>query len=100
MSKFCIIGAEMPGLLMAIRLKQAGFEAFTVYEKSDKPGGTWRDDTYPGVTCDVPSHYYNYSFFPIHYGRKNFRQDKRYNNIFIIVQNVSTLSSIWYLILR
>jgi cation diffusion facilitator CzcD-associated flavoprotein CzcO len=48
---------------MGIRLKRAGYD-FTIYEQSDGVGGTWRDNTYPGAACDVPSHLYSYSFAP------------------------------------
>ena len=57
-----IIGAGMSGLLMAIRLQQAGIERFRVFEKASRIGGTWRENTYPGLTCDVPSFFYSYSF--------------------------------------
>ena len=60
--KVCIIGTGMSGLLMGIRLKQAGIDNFTLYEKAASLGGTWRENTYPGLACDVPSHYYSYSF--------------------------------------
>ncbi|MET8763619.1 NAD(P)/FAD-dependent oxidoreductase [Lentzea sp. NPDC004782] len=56
-----IIGAGFSGLCMAITLKQAGIP-FTVYEKADDLGGVWRDNTYPGAGCDVPSYLYSYSF--------------------------------------
>jgi cation diffusion facilitator CzcD-associated flavoprotein CzcO len=46
---------------MGIKLKRAGYN-FTIYEKSDGVGGTWRDNTYPGAACDVPSHLYSFSF--------------------------------------
>ena len=49
---------------MAIRLKQAGIHDFTILERADRLGGTWRDNTYPGVACDIPSHLYSYSFEP------------------------------------
>lgn len=62
--RFAVIGAGMAGILSAIRLQQAGLTDFTVYEKADRPGGTWRDNTYPGLACDVPSHLYSYSFAP------------------------------------
>jgi cation diffusion facilitator CzcD-associated flavoprotein CzcO len=62
--RFVILGAGMAGLLSAIKLKRAGFENFAVYEKADRLGGTWRENTYPGLTCDVPSHLYSYSFAP------------------------------------
>jgi cation diffusion facilitator CzcD-associated flavoprotein CzcO len=54
----------MSGILSAIKLREAGFEDFTVYEKADRLGGTWRENTYPGIACDVPSHLYSYSFAP------------------------------------
>jgi cation diffusion facilitator CzcD-associated flavoprotein CzcO len=59
--RFAVIGAGMSGILAAIRLREAGYD-FTVFEKADKVGGTWRENTYPGIACDVPSHLYSYSF--------------------------------------
>jgi cation diffusion facilitator CzcD-associated flavoprotein CzcO len=59
-----IIGAGMSGLCMAIKLQDAGFDTYTVFEKADEVGGTWRDNTYPGLSCDVPSRFYSYSFRP------------------------------------
>jgi cation diffusion facilitator CzcD-associated flavoprotein CzcO len=59
--RFLVIGAGMAGVLAAIRLREAGLD-FTVYEKADSIGGTWRENTYPGIACDVPSHFYSYSF--------------------------------------
>lgn len=61
--RYSIIGAGMAGILAAIKLKARG-EQFTVYEKADKLGGTWRENRYPGLTCDVPAHAYTYSFEP------------------------------------
>jgi cation diffusion facilitator CzcD-associated flavoprotein CzcO len=49
---------------MGIRLKQSGIHSFTVYEKSERVGGTWFENTYPGAGCDVPSHLYCFSFEP------------------------------------
>ncbi|HVA02288.1 MAG TPA: NAD(P)/FAD-dependent oxidoreductase [Acidimicrobiales bacterium] len=60
--RFAIIGAGMAGVLTAVKLKEAGFSDFTVYEKNDHLGGTWWENTYPGLSCDVPSHLYCYSF--------------------------------------
>ncbi len=59
----CIVGAGMSGLLMAIRLKKAG-RPFQIIEKAHSVGGTWRENRYPGLTCDVPSFFYSYSFEP------------------------------------
>jgi len=60
--KLAIIGAGMAGILAAIKLTEAGLTDFTIFEKADRPGGTWRENTYPGLSCDVPSHLYSYSF--------------------------------------
>jgi cation diffusion facilitator CzcD-associated flavoprotein CzcO len=62
--RFVVVGAGMAGILSAIKLAEAGFPDVTVYEKADRLGGTWRENTYPGVACDVPSHLYSYSFAP------------------------------------
>ena len=59
-----IIGAGMSGMLMAIKLIEAGITDFSIYDKSTEIGGTWRENTYPGIGCDVPSHVYSYSFAP------------------------------------
>ena len=60
--KIAILGAGLGGLGMAARLKMAGENSFVILEKADRVGGTWRDNTYPGCACDVPSHLYWYSF--------------------------------------
>jgi cation diffusion facilitator CzcD-associated flavoprotein CzcO len=62
--KVGIIGAGMSGICMAAKLLGAGIDSFTIFEKADEIGGTWRDNTYPGLSCDVPSRYYTYSFHP------------------------------------
>jgi cation diffusion facilitator CzcD-associated flavoprotein CzcO len=59
-----IIGAGFGGVGMAIRLKQAGVHDLVLLEKADGVGGTWRDNTYPGAACDIPSHLYSFSFAP------------------------------------
>lgn len=59
-----IIGAGMTGILLTIKLREAGITDLTILEKSDRLGGTWRENTYPGVACDVPAHMYTYSFEP------------------------------------
>jgi hypothetical protein len=62
--RFAIIGAGMAGVASAIKLREAGHDDWVIYEKGDCVGGTWRENTYPGLTCDVPSHIYSYSFEP------------------------------------
>ncbi len=57
-----IIGAGFAGIGTAIKLKKAGIESFTIFERAGEIGGTWRDNTYPGAACDVPSHVYSFSF--------------------------------------
>jgi len=59
-----IVGSGFAGLGMAIRLKQAGINDFIILERAADLGGTWRDNTYPGAACDVPSHLYSFSFAP------------------------------------
>src|SRR5436305_12839389 len=59
-----VIGAGASGLGAAIRLRQAGVDDLAVLEKAGSLGGTWRDNTYPGCACDVPSALYSYSFAP------------------------------------
>ena len=59
-----IIGGGFSGLGIAAALKRRGIDDFVVLEKSERLGGTWRDNTYPGCACDVPSQLYSYSFAP------------------------------------
>lgn len=61
-----IIGSGFSGLGMGIALKKQGFadRDFLILEKADEIGGTWRDNTYPGCACDIPSHMYSFSFEP------------------------------------
>ncbi|MDX2561407.1 NAD(P)/FAD-dependent oxidoreductase [Streptomyces sp. TX20-6-3] len=63
-TQVAVIGAGIAGLGAAIQLKRRGLNSFTVYEKGGDLGGTWRDNTYPGAGCDIPSHLYSYSFAP------------------------------------
>ena len=57
-----IIGAGPGGLALGIFLRKAGFRDFTIFDREDGVGGTWRINTYPGLACDVKSHLYSYSF--------------------------------------
>ena len=62
--RVAIVGTGFSGLGMAIRLKEDGEQDFVVLERASEIGGTWRDNTYPGCRCDVPSHLYSFSFAP------------------------------------
>jgi len=62
--RFAIVGSGFAGIGCGIRLKQAGITDFVILERADDVGGTWRDNTYPGCACDVPSHLYSFSFEP------------------------------------
>lgn len=57
-----IIGAGMSGIAAVVKLQKAGYTNVTVYEKTEKVGGTWRENTYPGLSCDVPSRWYSFYF--------------------------------------
>ncbi|NLG54826.1 MAG: NAD(P)/FAD-dependent oxidoreductase [Rhodococcus sp.] len=59
-----IIGAGISGIAAAIKLRETGIDDVLIVEKEHAFGGTWRDNTYPGCACDVPSNLYSYSFAP------------------------------------
>jgi cation diffusion facilitator CzcD-associated flavoprotein CzcO len=71
-TRVAIVGAGFGGIGLGIRLRQAGIESFTILEKADGVGGVWRDNTYPGLTCDIPSHLYSFSFEPNHEWSRRF----------------------------
>ncbi len=64
MPRIAIVGAGMSGICMGAMLSRAGIRDFTVFEKADRVGGTWRENTYPGIACDVPSRFYQFTFAP------------------------------------
>ena len=59
-----IIGAGMGGIAVAYYLRERGHPDFVLLETADDVGGTWRDNSYPGCACDIPSHLYSFSFAP------------------------------------
>jgi cation diffusion facilitator CzcD-associated flavoprotein CzcO len=59
-----IVGAGFAGIGMGIQLTRSGRESFVIIEQAHDVGGTWRDNRYPGVSCDIPSHLYSFSFRP------------------------------------
>ena len=62
--RVAIVGAGFAGLGTALRLQAEGEDSFVVLERAPAVGGTWRDNTYPGIACDVPAHLYCFSFLP------------------------------------
>jgi cation diffusion facilitator CzcD-associated flavoprotein CzcO len=64
MTRVVVLGAGMSGICTAIKLLQDGVTDVTLLEKGQDVGGTWRDNTYPGIACDVASRHYAYSFAP------------------------------------
>ncbi|WP_040803675.1 flavin-containing monooxygenase [Nocardia concava] len=64
MPSVIIIGAGFGGLAMAIELQRNGFHEFTILEKAADLGGVWRENTYPGAACDVPSPLYSFAHEP------------------------------------
>lgn len=62
--RVAVVGTGFAGLGMAYRLKQEGIDDFVLLEKADEVGGAWRENTYPGCECDVPSILYSFSFEP------------------------------------
>ncbi len=69
-----IIGGGFGGIAAAVKLKRAGIETFTIFEKSAGVGGTWWDNVYPGAEVDVGSHLYSYSFHRHNRSRTHARQ--------------------------
>ncbi len=57
-----VVGTGFSGLCMGVKLREMGEDDFVMLERADDVGGTWRDNTYPGCACDVPSHLYSFSF--------------------------------------
>jgi cation diffusion facilitator CzcD-associated flavoprotein CzcO len=68
--RVAVIGAGFGGIGMALALRQAGIDDFVVLDRGPGPGGTWRDNTYPGAACDVPSNLYSFSFRPQRWSRR------------------------------
>ncbi|MFD8248244.1 flavin-containing monooxygenase [Nocardia sp. NPDC059691] len=62
--KVAVVGAGFGGIGMGVGLRRAGITDFVIFERDGDVGGVWRDNTYPGCSCDVPSHLYSFSFAP------------------------------------
>lgn len=65
-----VVGGGFGGVGAAVMLRRAGYEDVTVFEKSERVGGVWQQNTYPGASCDVPSHMYEFSFAPNRWSRR------------------------------
>lgn len=63
-TEVAVVGAGFSGIGAGVILRRHGFDDFLIFEQSDDVGGTWRDNSYPGCACDVPSHLYSFSFAP------------------------------------
>ena len=63
--RIVIVGAGFGGIGLGIELRKAGIGSFQILEREDAIGGVWRDNHYPGLTCDIPSHLYSLSSEPI-----------------------------------
>ncbi|MBC6445639.1 flavin-containing monooxygenase [Actinokineospora xionganensis] len=81
--RVAIVGAGMSGLCMAAKLRQAGFDDLVVHESASEVGGTWRDNTYPGLSCDVPARFYSYSFAPHAGWSRNFAPGAEIQRYFV-----------------
>jgi cation diffusion facilitator CzcD-associated flavoprotein CzcO len=65
-----VVGGGFGGVGAAVMLGRAGYEDVTVFEKGERVGGVWQQNTYPGAACDIPSHLYEYSFAPNRWSRR------------------------------
>ena len=69
-----IVGAGMGGISAGVLLRKAGIETFTIYEQSERVGGTWWDNQYPGAEVDVASHVYSFPFKRFDWSRTHAKQ--------------------------
>jgi cation diffusion facilitator CzcD-associated flavoprotein CzcO len=59
-----IVGTGFAGICAGYKLTKSGRDDFIIIDRAGDIGGVWRDNTYPGIECDVPSHFYSFSFRP------------------------------------
>src|SRR3712207_8518996 len=62
--RIAIVGAGFGGLATAFEFTRSGIDSFVIFERADRVGGVWRENTYPGAGCDVPSPFYSFSYAP------------------------------------
>jgi cyclohexanone monooxygenase len=92
-----VVGAGFGGLGMAIKLDQAGEHDYAVCERGSDVGGTWRDNTYPGAACDVPSQLYSFSFAPNPEWSRSFSpQDEIQTYIQRVAERSGVLDRFWF----
>lgn len=94
--RVCIIGAGLGGLGLGVKLKRAGVESFTIFEKSDGPGGTWWDNTYPGACSDVGASLYSYSFMSYDWTRTHPSRDELLDYIQAVIERFDLSEHIRY----
>lgn len=70
--KVAVVGAGFGGIGMGVALREAGITEFAILEKGADVGGVWRENTYPGCSCDVPAHLYSFSFAPYRDARQRY----------------------------
>ncbi|KAK3356842.1 putative monooxygenase [Lasiosphaeria hispida] len=91
-TKFLIVGTGFGGIEMAVALQKAGIDDFVMLEKGNDIGGVWRDNSYPGCSCDVPSHLYSFSFAPYKGREKRFPPQQ---DILAYLRQVATDFQLW-----
>lgn len=102
-----VIGAGPGGIAAAIRLKENGVRNFVVIERMSTLGGTWRDNTYPGISVDLPQPLYQYSFarsttwtrmFPAGDEVQRYHESvaKRYGVLPHMMYDTEVVKEIWY----
>lgn len=74
--RVAIVGGGFGGIAAGVKLKRAGIHSFTLYERSERVGGTWWDNQYPGCEVDVQSHLYSYAFKPYDWSRTHARREE------------------------
>ena len=92
--RVAIVGAGYSGIAAAVRIKLAGFQDVTVFEKSDNVGGTWWDNRYPGAEVDTPSIIYSFSYHPSVWSRTHVRQSELLSYLEEVVQEFGLTENI------
>jgi cation diffusion facilitator CzcD-associated flavoprotein CzcO len=85
--RVAIVGGGFAGIAAGVKLRKAGIESFTIYEKALEVGGTWRDNTYPGCEVDTPSSLYSFSFTVPGWARTHARQADLHKYLEVVVDD-------------